>query len=84
MPMDMHPSSGETSSMAQMPQKANSRAMETMSRLSVERLWSSSFRKKPKPPPSRSTSALMANGFSTAPAWNAPVAEASATEIAML
>ena len=36
MPMDMHPSSGETSSMAQMPQKANSRAMETMSRLSVE------------------------------------------------
>lgn len=84
MAMDIHPSRADTSSRAQMPQKANSSAMVTISRLSVDRLCSSSFRNSPNTPPSRNTSKFTRMGVMTLPTWNEPVREANATEMAML
>ena len=63
IPMDMQPSSGETSSIAHTPQKANSSAMDTIRRLSAERLPSRSFKSTPNTPPSPSTPRLMARGL---------------------
>ena len=69
VPIDMHPSSGDTSSSAHTPQNANSVATEMMSRLSVERfLGMSSFMTTPNMPPRRNTPALMANGLRMLPA----------------
>ena len=84
VPMAMQPSSGDTSSSAQTPQKENSRAMEMISLLSVERLLGiSSFMKRPKVPPRAMITAFRATGFTRAPKVKPlPFREASATEIA--
>ena len=85
MPIDMQPSSGETSSSVQMPQKANSVAIETISRLSeLEQVLNSSFSKIPNAPPSATTPRLINIGLTTVlnvePA--PPLVLASAMEIA--
>ena len=84
MPMDMQPSRGETSAMAQIPQKAKSMAMETIRRLSVERLRKNSLRIQPNTAPRISTHRLAKMGIMTVESCKLPVSEAMATEIAML
>ena len=84
MPMDIQPSRGETFTVVQIPQKANSTAMETIRRLSLERLPSRSFRSRPNPQPSSSTPALAAMGSATVLKLTPLPSEASASEIAAL
>ncbi len=68
IPMDMHPSSGETFSSAQTPQNANSTAREMMSRLSLLREPGiSSFSKTPKIAPRAITPRFAAMGAATSP-----------------
>ena len=65
--------------------KANSMAMDTISRLSVERLRNSSFSSTPNRPPSNNTPVLSSSGFtmvSKPPAPPRPIDD-SATDIAM-
>ena len=85
--MLMQPNSGETSIMAQMPQNANSREMEMMSRLSLEHFFGMShLRNRPNSPPSRKTSMFMMTGFTMLPMLTEelPVWTVSASEIATL
>ena len=84
MPMDMQPSSGETSAIAQMPQNANSVAIETISRLSVERLRKNSLSITPNSAPSASTQIFARIGAITVESCMLPLCEAIATEIATL
>ena len=82
--MDMQPSSGETSAMAQMPQNANSVAMETIRRLSFERLRKKSLSITPNSVPSASTQMFARIGFITVASCIWPLSDAIATEIATL
>ena len=84
--MDMQPKRGDTSSMAQTPQKANSRAMEIMSLLSLDRFGGMSSRMAtPKRPPRIRTPALSSRGLISVPKENPepPVWLARATAMAM-
>ena len=80
--MDIQPNNGDTSNRVQMPQKANSSATDTMSRLSVERFCSSHLSSTPNRLPSANTSPLISSGFSTFPALNRPTEAVSATDMA--
>ena len=69
-----------------MPQKVKSNATETMSLLSVERLFISHFIRSPKKPPSRSTTRFRIIGFMilSNPAEPLPAEDARAIDIAAL
>ena len=87
VPMLIQPRSGETSNIMQIPQKANSREMEMMSLLSLERLCGiRSFKNTPKIPPRRKAARFMAMGLTMFAMLKAeaPAFEANASEMATL
>lgn len=82
VPIAIHPKSGDTSKIAQSPQKENITAIAMIRRLSVECLPKSSLSKNPSAPPTTNTTTLYIIGKAKFLKVTTPASEAVATAIA--